>query len=705
MAKLPVLREELDLLPGPALADGQPSWTLHDPVRNLFFRIDWPTFRLLSHWVLADPARIAEAASTGTTLELDQQDVAALAQFLIANQLARPETEEAQPQRLAERLARSRASPWKWLLHHYLFFRVPLARPDRWLARCLPLALPLGSALAFRLTALAFAIGLFQVVRQWDAFTAQLVDVFSLEGLAAYGVALICVKTLHELGHAFTAKRFGCRVPTMGIAFVVLWPMAYTDTNEAWRLTDAGKRLQIASAGIVTELMIAAWATLAWGLLPDGPLRSAAFVLATTSWISTLAINASPFMRFDGYFILSDALDMPNLHERSFALARWKLREWLFGLNEPIPEPMPDKRLRWMIGFAWATWLYRLVVFIGIAVLVYQMFFKLLGVFLFVVEIAWFILRPLRHELDAWRARRSRILQSGRTWLSALVVMGLIGLAFVPWPGRIAASALLKPAEIWPVHAPSGARLDELHFGDGELVAEGARLAVFHMPDPHMKRQALLARIEQLRWQAESSGFDEQTRARLQVAREALATARAELAAVEAELRDAAPTAPFAGRFRLLDPDLQPGQWIARRERIAQLVRDDSQWNVETWLEDAAIGRVKVGDRALFMIDGATGPRLALTVRSIDRDASRALPRPELALPAGGHVLVREKAGQLIPERAVYRVTLSIDQPDELRSLAPQSWRGQLTLHVAADAPAWRYLRQAAAVLVREFDF
>ena len=705
MAKLPVLREELDLLPGPALADGQPSWTLHDPVRNLFFRIDWPTFRLLSHWVLADPARIAEAASTGTTLELDKQDVAALAQFLIANQLARPETEEAQPQRLAERLARSRASPWKWLLHHYLFFRVPLARPDRWLARCLPLALPLGSALAFRLTALAFAIGLFQVVRQWDAFTAQLVDVFSLEGLAAYGVALICVKTLHELGHAFTAKRFGCRVPTMGIAFVVLWPMAYTDTNEAWRLTDAGKRLQIASAGIVTELMIAAWATLAWGLLPDGPLRSAAFVLATTSWISTLAINASPFMRFDGYFILSDALDMPNLHERSFALARWKLREWLFGLNEPIPEPMPHRRLRWMIGFAWATWLYRLVVFIGIAVLVYQMFFKLLGVFLFVVEIAWFILRPLRHELDAWRARRSRILQSGRTWLSALVVMGLIGLAFVPWPGRIAASALLKPAEIWPVHAPSGARLDELHFADGEPVAEGARLAVFHMPDPHMKRQALLARIEQLRWQAESSGFDEQTRARLQVAREALATARAELAAVEAELRDAAPTAPFAGRFRLLDPDLQPGQWIARRERIAQLVRDDSQWNVETWLEDAAIGRVKVGDRALFMIDGATGPRLALTVRSIDRDASRALPRPELALPAGGHVLVREKAGQLIPERAVYRVTLSIDQPDELRSLAPQSWRGQLTLHVAAHAPAWRYLRQATAVLVREFDF
>ena len=705
MPALPQLREELDLLPGPTLADGQPSWTLHDPVRNLFFRIDWPTFRLLGQWSLRDPDRIAAAASAGTTLELDAEDVAALAQFLTANQLVRPAGDAATAPRLAERLARARAGPWKWLLHHYLFFRVPLVRPDRWLERWLPIALLFGSRLMFRLTAVVFAVGLFQVVRQWDAFAAQLVDIFSLEGLAAYAVAIICVKALHELGHAFTAKRFGCRVPTMGVAFVVLWPMAYTDTNETWRLTDSGQRLQIASAGILTELMIAAWATLAWGLLPEGPLRSAAFVLATTSWVSTLLINASPFMRFDGYFILSDALDMPNLHERSFALARWKLREWLFRLGEPIPEPMPERRLRWMIGFAWATWVYRLVVFVGIAVLVYQMFFKLLGIFLFLVEIAWFILRPMRMELDAWRVRRGRILQSGRTWLSVLVAMGLVGLAFVPWPGRINASALLKPAEVWPLHAPAGARLDLLPFGDGDSVAEGTKLAVFHMPDPQMKRRTLLARIEQLRWQAEASAFDEQTRGRIQVAREALASALAELAAVEAELRDASPVAPFAGHFRLLDPDLQPGQWIARRERIAQLVRDDAPWTVETWLEDSAIGRVRVGDRARFMIDGATGAMISLRVRSIDRDASRALPRAELSVPAGGHVLVREKGGQLVPERAVYRVSLSVEDPEMLSALAPYSWRGQLSLHVRADAPAWRYLKQAAAVLVREFDF
>jgi len=125
--------------------------------------------------------------------------------------------------------------------------------------------------------------------------------------------------------------------------------------------------------------MIAAWATLAWALLPEGGIRSAMFVLATSSWIGTLAINASPFMRFDGYFIVSDALDIPNLHARSFALARWKLREWLFDLGDAPPEYFKPATQKGLILFAWVTWIYRLVVFLGIAALVYFYFSNFLG--------------------------------------------------------------------------------------------------------------------------------------------------------------------------------------------------------------------------------------------------------------------------------------------------------------------------------------
>ena len=701
---LPSLREELALLPGPTLPDGQPSWTLHDPVRNLFFRIDWPTFEVLQRWHQGDAAVMADDVSNTTTLQLAADDVLNVAQFLVSHQLTQPVGPDS-ARKMADRLQQTQGTVWQWLLHHYLFFRIPLVRPDAWLNRWQDVAHVFFTRTFAVLTLAALMLGLTQAVRQWDGFISSLVDTFSWQGLASYGVALFAVKLLHELGHAFTAKRLGCRVPTMGVAFVVMWPMAYTDTNETWRLTDARQRRQVASAGILTELIIAAWATLAWALLPDGSIRSAAFVLATTSWVATLAINASPFMRFDGYFILSDWLDMPNLHERSFALGRWKLREWLFGLGEEIPEQVSSRLHKAMIAFAWMTWLYRLVLFLGIAALVYHFFFKVLGVVLFAVEIAWFVWRPMRQELAAWAKRWQTIRRRRRSWLSALLLIVLIGLTFAPWPGRLSASGILRPAQAWPVYSPAGARLEALPFAEGESVPQGAIIARLYVPDLQMRRQSLVARVERLRWQAASSGVDTDAQTRLLVNEDTLIAAQAELASIDTELLSFAPRAPYAGRLHDIDPDLKAGQWLARKERIALLIKDGSPWLVETWLDESSMPRVKPGDQAVFITDGAATAALTLTVAEVDRDAARVLPRGELAAQAGGHILTREKSGQLLPERAIYRVTLSVDAGQAPAALAQQSWRGTVTIHASSQAPGLRVMRQAAAVLVRELGF
>lgn len=705
MSVLPSLREELALLPGPVLSDGQPSWTLHDPARNLFFRIDWPSFEMLRHWALGEPVAVARAACGETTLQLEPDDVLRLARFLVGNQLVQQQGPDS-AKKLSSRLDQMRGGPVKWLLHHYLFFRIPLVRPDAWLTRWQHLAALFGTRTFAWLTLGALLLGVSQIALQWDLFSASLVDTFSWQGLASYGVALVVVKLLHELGHAFTAKRLGCRVPTMGVAFVVMWPMAYTDTNDAWRLNNRLQRLQVASAGILTELAVAAWASLAWVLLPDGAARSAALFLATTGWLATLAVNASPFMRFDGYFITCDALDMPNLHERSFALARWKLREWLFGLGEYAPEQVPTVRQLWMITFAWLTWLYRLVLFLGIAVVVYHYFFKLLGVLLFGVEIVWFVLSPIRSELRAWAERWPAIRARRRGRLSAGVAAGLLLLTLVPWPGRVGVSALLRPAEVWPIYAPSGSRVEALPFKEGERVAQGSVLIQLHAPDLEVRRKSQLAKVEGLRWEAAHAGLDADSRMHLLVSDEALSTAQAELASLDTELLNYAPRAPFSGQLRDLDPDLQAGQWISRKERVGLLVKDDGRWIVETWLDEDAVQRVRVGDKAIFITDAADDVVRDLQVATIDRDATRTLPRGELAAQSGGHVLTREKSGQAIPERAVYRVTLTLDTTEQ-PSQAPleHSLRGQLTIHARWEAPGWRYLRQAIAVLLRELGF
>lgn len=697
---LPQLRDELDLMPGPVLSDGQPSWTLHDPVRNRFFSLDWPTLEILRRWALDEPQAILAAIAADTTLHLEMVDIEQVMRFLIENQLVRP-PEQGSARQFAERLNRQEGGRVKWLLHHYLFFRVPLVKPDAWLDRWQGVAGWFYSRQFAVMTMLALLVGLGQVIRHWEEFIVSLVDTFNWEGMAAYGLALIMVKLLHELGHAFTAKRFGCRIPSMGVAFLVLWPMAYTDTNETWRLTSRWQRLQVASAGIITELMIASWATLAWAILPDGGLRSAMFVLATTSWLATLAINASPFMRFDGYFILSDASGMPNLHERSFALARWKLRELLFALGDEKPEHFSPLKQRALILFAWAVWLYRLVVFLGIAVLVYHFFIKLIGLLLFAVELIWFIALPIRNELQVWRQRWSSIRCQPRSRVTAVLMLALLLLFIIPLPSRVSGSAMLRPTELWPVFAPNAARLLSLPLADGAPVAAGSVLLTMAAPELEVRRTLVQTRVERLRWLATAGSFNVDARRHLQSNQEELSTAEAELASIEQELAHYAPRAPFAGQWHLLDPDLKPGQWIGSKEKLALLVGNGG-WQVETYLSDDEVRRVAVGDRALFLPDSPSDGAWSLIVSNIDLDAARVLPQRELAAQQGGSVMVRERRGQLIPEQAVYRVVLRLDGET---GFPRQSWRGKVVIQGKWEAIAAHYVRNAFAVLLRETGF
>ena len=197
------------------------------------------------------------------------------------------------------------------------------------------------------------------------------------------------------MGHGLMTKRFGCRVPAMGVALLVMWPVLWTDTNDAWRLTDRRKRLAIDAAGMLAEITLAVVASLAWSVLPDGPVRTGAFLLSSSTWVLTVLVNVNPLMRFDGYFLLSDLIDVPNLQERGFAIGRWWLRERLFGLRAPVPEQFPLPKQRILTAYSLSALIYRFSLFLGIAIVVYHMAFKALGLFLFGVEIWWFIARPI----------------------------------------------------------------------------------------------------------------------------------------------------------------------------------------------------------------------------------------------------------------------------------------------------------------------
>lgn len=698
---LPPLRQDLSLHPGPAAEDGAPTWTLHDPAANRFYRLSWPAFEMLARWPLNDARAVVTAVNRDTTLHVDEHDLAALIEFLTQHHLvdARGPVDGA---RLLAAARGAKLSAAKWLLKNYLFLRIPLVRPAPWLDRLAPYvrwAFDRRFWIGIALTAL---LGLYLASRQWDAFLHTFAGYKTLGGLIAIGIALSFAKVLHELGHAFTAQHFGCRVPTMGVAFLVLWPVLYTDTNEAWKIQSKRPRLAIGAAGMLAELALAAVATLAWSFLPDGPLRAGAFLLATTTWLLTLALNVSPFMRFDGYFLLSDWLDMPNLHSRAFALGRWWLRRRLFGWDDPPPEAYSTRRRRFLIAFALGTWLYRLTLFLGIAFLVYHVFFKLLGIFLLMVELGWFIALPIWNEMRVWYARRGELGWNRATRRTAIVAALLLAFVFVPWRSDVRAPAVAGAADAQGLYAVAAARVVSAPVPVGATVAAGQVLVELSSPDLAYRLAQAQSRARELRWQLDRQPLHDQLLQEGSALKERWAEAQTQAAGLAAQMRQLIVRAPFAGRVVEVDDALVPGAWVARREKLFYLIGAHGT-EVDVFVGEADARRLRPDTAATFVATAPERPRLTCRVGTIDRVNAATLDSLYVVSTYGGPIPVRrDRGGSLVPVETVFRVRLD----DCASATAPtHEWRGTAHLRGEWHSIAGRLLRRATTVLQRESGF
>jgi putative peptide zinc metalloprotease protein len=698
------LREEIAIFPGPAALDGSPSWTLHDPSSNRFYRLGWREFELLSRWDSGSVAALTARVEAETTLQVEQEDVDDLVRFLFSFDLLRASSPEATAN-MVRKADRQRGSWAKWLLHNYLFIRIPLLRPDRFLSLSYPYLRWVFSPLVAALVVAIGLIGLVRVARQWDVFLGTFVDMFSVQGAIGFGITLGCLKGLHELGHAYTAKRFGFRVPTMGLALLVMVPVLYTDVNDAWKLSSRRQRLAIGLAGVTTELACAAFATFAWGSLQNGPARSVAFLVATSTWLTTVLINASPFMRYDGYYVLSDWLEVPNLHTRAFALAQWSLRETLLRLGDPVPEDMPPHRRRLLVVFAILTWVYRFSLFLGIAAIVYHFAVKILGIAMMVVEVGYFVIMPVVREALTWWRRRADIHLNARTALTAAGAATILLLVLLPWRSAVEAPALLKSQQHIDIFAPEfGARLASISVHDGDSVAKGAPLLQLTSPDLEYRLGRARTEIEISEWQLGARGANPELLARSQVTEREYEAARAEYRALQDQKSRLGVTTPIAGEVVDVAEALDPGSWLAAKSRLMSVI-DPASMTVEAYVDEADLDRITVGDAAIFVAEADTRIEFPLRLTEIARASTTILPDPALASTMGGPIAVRaqkqnEKQNELVPDRTLYRVRLAIAEGHP--APVTRILRGQVILRGEPISLVRRLWRSALAVVIRE---
>ncbi|WBM33511.1 MULTISPECIES: HlyD family efflux transporter periplasmic adaptor subunit [Pseudomonas] len=697
---LPPLRPDLQLSAATPGLDGSPQWTLADPLRGKYFKLGAPAMRLLRHWALADGLQVLKAANAEPGVPLTPQSLDELLKFLRGHDLISGGDPE-QGASYAAKAASQRQGIWTQVLHKYLFFRIPLWRPDAFLNRTWPWLERHGPSLLRVGLPVVVLLGAFLVMRDWERFLATFPQLLSFGGMAAFAIALGFAKLCHEFGHAYMAKRAGCRVPSMGVAFMVLLPMLYTDVSDAWRVQDRRTRLLIGAGGVLAELLLAGIALLAWSLLPDGAGRTAAFMLASATWITTLVINVNPLMRFDGYFLLSDLWGVDNLQGRGYALCRWHLRETLFGYGEAPPEHWSPSLRKRLLCWGYASWLWRAVLFFGIALAVYHLFFKVLGIFLMVVELVWFIGLPVWKEMRHWWQHRDRAQPRKVLWLAG-GLMALLALLLVPWRSGVEVPAMLEASRASTLHAPVAAQVVAVQVRDGQQVSENQVLAVLASPDLESRMAINRREISILQLQLRRLSSRSTTAVDSGILEQRLAEAVAEYRGLAAQRARLSLRAPHAGTVRDLADSLQPGRWVSADLPLARVTEHGLR--LRGYLTEADLWRVAPGSTGQFIADDFLRRALAVSLVAVDATGVSHIDQEALVSDHKGPIAVRrdeDKKAQ--PLQAQYGAQFALQDPDQPPLAHPQ--RGVVVLNGAGEslvAAAWRRM---AAIGVRESGF
>ena len=478
---------------------------------------------------------------------------------------------------------------------------------------------------------------------------------FSIEGMIYYGISLVFVKVFHELGHAFTSKRYGAKIPSMGVAFLVMFPVLYTDTTNAYALQSKYKRLRIAIAGMKVELYLALIATFLWSFLPEGALKSIAFIVATTSWITSLLVNISPFLRFDGYYALSDYTNEKNLQPRSFAYAKWFIRYYILGLDSNPPENLSSAKKKFFIIYAIGTWIYRFFLFLGIAFLVYYFAFKVLGIILFLVEIIYFILAPVYKELKIWWEKRSEVSFNKRNKISLIIHLFIVFLIIIPWNTKVSMEAVLEAINYNEVYSSKPGQIDHIYIENNQSVKKGDLLIKIKSAELEYYISKTKLELENLNVSLQRSTANKEILADIFVLKETIIKKQNELDGFIKLQKTLDLKAPFDGVV-LFNNKFKVGQYVNQKEVIVT-IQDPASLRVIAFCSSDKTKYIKDNAEAKFIANSVDIKTLVTSVKNISTISTLYLEYPELSSQYNGNIAVRQSQDkQLLTEDANFKV-------------------------------------------------
>ncbi len=628
------------------LVRGKTWYILQDPFNNQFFRLRPQAHEFIIR--LRTDRSIGEVweecLQRNPTDAPGQDDVIQLiSQLYHANLLFcdLPADSSKLFERYHQRKQRETKSKWLSLM----FLRIPLFDPEIMLRHCQPLVKLLTSRPAFYLWLLLVVLAGKAVIEQFDLVLSETKELLAFDNLILLYLGLVVVKTLHEFGHTLVCKRFGGEVHTIGVMLILFAPLPYMDATSSWSFRSRWQRILVASAGMIYEFFAASCAALIWANTAPGTLHNLAFNMMVVASVSTLAFNINPLLRYDGYYILSDLLDIPNLQPRAQAQLKYLGSYYLFGDQQATSSAYSRYGAFWLAFYGIFSGIYRVLVYAGIIFFIADRFLLagllMAGFCLF----SWVILPTFRFlfflsSSPKLNRNRPRAIAVSLLFLALVMVF----LSTAPLPHRFRAPGIIESTTDLRVTNRTPGQVVKILAANGTRVQPGAPLIQLVNPEQEIETRSVLAQKEEVLALLQQSVTlqGDGTRKMLQ---KRLSTLDSKLGKLKQQQEDLLVTAEQSGIWVSPSSHELHGLWLSRGKELGKIISPErfrftavvSQEEAANLFNGNATGEVAV------RLTGQGGTDLPVSDFTMIPFQQEQLPSAALGWSAGGDIPISGK--------------------------------------------------------------
>ncbi|MBU3071577.1 hypothetical protein KOI40_17250 [Aestuariicella sp. G3-2] len=586
-------------------------------------------------------------------------------------------------------------------LYSPLSVQIPLWDPTRFLDRFCPLMDRLMGKWLLALYLLLVLTGLVITAQNFDALTSNAADrILAADNLFLLWVLYPLIKMIHELGHAYTVRRFGGQVHEVGVMFLVFFPMPYVNASESAAFANKYQRMTVAAAGLIVELSIAAVAVILWSMASDGLVKSVFYNIAFMAGVSTLLFNGNPLLKFDAYYVLSDYLEIPNLAKKSVSYWGYLVKRYIFRFRE-LENPAQDTRERyWLFFYNLFSFFYRIFISVAIILFIGSQYF-IVGVILgiwtlvssWVIPFIKTVSKPFTEPQFAFQGLNPK-------WVMTLLVFGVWVLVFVlPLPYSYTAEGVSWTQPHERLYAGESGFVEKLQLPEDDQVQAGQELISLTNYDLLDRRAAVTAQLNEARARVRS---DYQDRARSSLGQAEVTRFHDELADIEAALEETSVRARANGRVVVQDPESLPQRYLQRGEVIGYVLNPSRPLTVRVAVAETAAERVLGRVRSVSLRPASDrADEVTAWMRSIVPRVSKEIPSPVLSTVGGGKIILDPSSEDSLQAMENY-VQIEVEVAD--LPMTKVFERYYVRFDLPPEPLAKRLYRELRQVFIKEFD-